>query len=86
MAHELKDPVLNEKQLAAWLGISLANLQRLRSNGSGPPFIQLSERRIGYRLSTAEQWLAARTITRIGALMSVKQTAHSGKTAEGVAP
>jgi hypothetical protein len=47
-------------------------LQRQRSDGGGPPFIQLSARRIGYRKSTVEQWLEARTIERVGGL--VEQT------------
>ena len=51
MSHDLIDQLLNEKQVAAWLGISLPSLQRQRSNGSGPQFVQLSERRIGYRKS-----------------------------------
>lgn len=70
---ELVDRLLNEKQVAAWLGISLPNLQRRRSDGSGPAFVQLSERRIGYRKSAVERWLDARTINRVGALGSGKQ-------------
>jgi predicted DNA-binding transcriptional regulator AlpA len=68
MVSDFADPLLNEKQLAAWLGISLPNLQRRRSDGSGPPFVQLSERRIAYRKSAVERWLDARTIVRVGAL------------------
>lgn len=68
MAVEIADPLLNEKQLAAWLGVSLPSLHRLRSAGNGPPFVQLSARRIGYRRSAVERWLEARTVTRIGSL------------------
>jgi predicted DNA-binding transcriptional regulator AlpA len=68
MAFDLGDPLLNEKQLANWLGISVPNLQRRRSDGSGPPFVQLSERRIGYRKSAVERWLEKRTINRVGEL------------------
>ena len=60
------DQLLNEKQLAAWLGLSLPSLQRMRSNGSGPHFIRLSERRIGYRKSSVERWLETRTVNRVG--------------------
>jgi predicted DNA-binding transcriptional regulator AlpA len=67
------DQLLNEKQLAAWLGISLPSLQRQRSDGTGPPFVQLSERRIGYRKSAVERWLETRTINRVGGFFSVKQ-------------
>ena len=73
MSHDLIDQLLNEKQVAAWLGISLPSLQRQRSNGSGPQFVQLSERRIGYRKSAVERWLEARTINRVGELMSTEQ-------------
>ena len=73
MSHDLIDQLLNEKQVATWLGISLPSLQRQRSNGSGPQFVQLSERRIGYRKSAVERWLEARTINRVGELMSIEQ-------------
>ncbi|MFZ1950401.1 MAG: AlpA family phage regulatory protein [Pseudolabrys sp.] len=73
MSHDLIDQLLNEKQVAIWLGISLPSLQRQRSNGSGPQFVQLSERRIGYRKSAVERWLEARTINRVGELMSTEQ-------------
>lgn len=73
MVHDFVDLLLNEKQLAVWLGISLPSLQRQRSDGSGPPFVQLSERRIGYRKSAVERWLDTRTINRVGTLISAKQ-------------
>jgi predicted DNA-binding transcriptional regulator AlpA len=68
MTRENFDPLLTEKQLSAWLGVSLPNLQRMRSRGTGPRYIQLSARRLGYRKSDVEAWIAARTIVRIGAL------------------
>jgi predicted DNA-binding transcriptional regulator AlpA len=73
MSHDLVDQLLNEKQVAIWLGISLPSLQRHRSHGSGPQYVQLSERRIGYRKSAVERWLEARTINRVGELMSTEQ-------------
>jgi predicted DNA-binding transcriptional regulator AlpA len=66
MNEQTLDPLLTEKQLSAWLRISLPTLQRRRSDGTGPKFIQLSERRIGYRRSDVESWLSTRTITRVG--------------------
>jgi predicted DNA-binding transcriptional regulator AlpA len=71
--HNLFDPILSEEDLAKWLDTSRPTLQRQRSAGSGPPFVQLSERRIGYRKSAVEQWLEARTINRVGALASAEQ-------------
>jgi predicted DNA-binding transcriptional regulator AlpA len=60
------DAILSEKELAEWLATSCPTLQRQRSKGSGPPFIRLSARRVGYRKSAVEKWLDARTSTRIG--------------------
>jgi len=68
------NPILSERELAAWLGISLPSVQRMRSNGRGPQFVQLSERRIGYRKSDVERWLEARTIDRVGARTRGTQT------------
>jgi predicted DNA-binding transcriptional regulator AlpA len=68
MALEFLDQLLNEKQVAAWIGISLPSLQRMRAGGSGPPFVQLSRRRIGYKKSSIEDWLQSRTIMRVGEL------------------
>jgi len=59
------DPILTEREYMDWLGISAPTAQRQRSEGSGPPFVQLSERRIGYRRSAVEQWLRERTVVRI---------------------
>jgi predicted DNA-binding transcriptional regulator AlpA len=71
--HNSFDPILSEEDLAKWLATSRPTLQRQRSEGTGPPFIQLSERRIGYRKSAVERWLAERTINRVGALASAEQ-------------
>ena len=65
-AHEALEALFTEKQVSSWLGISPPSLQRMRSNGSGPAFVQLSARRIGYRKSAIEAWLSARTVTRVG--------------------
>lgn len=67
MDHSPTSPLLTEKGLSRWLGISLPSLQRLRANGNGPRFVRLSERRIAYRRTDVEDWLDARTCDRIGA-------------------
>jgi predicted DNA-binding transcriptional regulator AlpA len=74
MTREFLHPLLTEKELSAWLGLSLPNLQRMRSKGTGPRYVQLSARRLAYRKSDVETWLAARTIDRVGALASVERT------------
>jgi predicted DNA-binding transcriptional regulator AlpA len=67
MVSDTFDPILSEREYRSWVGISAPTAQRQRSDGSGPPFVQLSERRIGYRKSAVERWLEARTINRVGA-------------------
>jgi predicted DNA-binding transcriptional regulator AlpA len=67
MTCETLNPLLTEKDLSIWLGLSLPSLRRMRSKGTGPRYIQLSARRLTYRKSDVEAWLAARTINRIGA-------------------
>jgi predicted DNA-binding transcriptional regulator AlpA len=59
------EALFTEKQVSSWLGISIPSLQRMRSNGCGPAFVQLSARRIGYRKSAIEAWLSVRTISRV---------------------
>jgi predicted DNA-binding transcriptional regulator AlpA len=68
------DPLLTEKDLSAWVGLSVPNLQRMRSSGTGPRFVQLSPRRIGYRKSEVEAWLTSRTTDRVGALTFAGRT------------
>jgi hypothetical protein len=46
----------------------------MRSNGTGPRYVQLSARRLAYRKSNVEAWLAARTIDRVDAFASVDDT------------
>jgi predicted DNA-binding transcriptional regulator AlpA len=52
--------VLTEREVSEWLGISQPTLSRLRRDATGPAFIRLSARRIGYRRSTIEAWLSER--------------------------
>jgi predicted DNA-binding transcriptional regulator AlpA len=73
MTRAILDPLLTEKELSSWLGLSLPNLQRMRSNGAGPRYVQLSARRLAYRKADVDAWLAARTIDRVGALASVER-------------
>ena len=51
------DRVLNEKELAAYLGIAPMSLLRMRAAGTGPKFLQLGARRIAYRFSSVQAWL-----------------------------
>ena len=80
MAFDIFDPILSEAEYRTWVGISAPTAQRQRSDGSGPHFVQLSDRRIGYRKSAVERWLDARTITRVGELASAQQAPASSPT------
>lgn len=51
------DIVLTPKQAAAHLGVTVAHLQRLRSEGGGPKFCRLGKRRLAYRASDLSDWL-----------------------------
>ena len=54
--------ILSEREVSDWLGLSEATLFRHRRRGTGPKFIQLSERRVAYRRNAIEQWLAQREL------------------------
>ncbi len=49
--------ILNEREVAEWLGLSTPTLMRHRRDGTGPKFIRLSKRRVAYRRSAIEEWL-----------------------------
>jgi predicted DNA-binding transcriptional regulator AlpA len=51
------DQILSEREVCNWLGISEPTLFRHRRYGTGPSFIRLSARRVGYRQSAVEAWL-----------------------------
>jgi predicted site-specific integrase-resolvase len=55
------DPVLSEPETAKYIGISLITLMRMRRAGK-IPYIQISENRVGYRRSMANEILDARTV------------------------
>ncbi|WP_082786199.1 helix-turn-helix transcriptional regulator [Acetobacter tropicalis] len=59
---EVSPLVIPEKQAAEMLGISRRTLQNLRIDGAGPPFVQITSRRVGYSLSALQEWIAARSV------------------------
>lgn len=62
----LKSNVIDEKQAAKYLGISLSKLRQVRLYGQGihqmhcPPFLQLG-RNIRYRIADLDRWLDEQT-------------------------
>jgi hypothetical protein len=56
--------ILTEAEAAQRLRLSARTLQRLRLDGGGPSFVQLtpSGSRIGYTIAALDAWTAARTV------------------------
>lgn len=52
--------LLTEAEVSEWLGLSQPTLSRHRRRGTGPAFVRLSTRRIGYRRGAVEAWLNER--------------------------
>jgi predicted DNA-binding transcriptional regulator AlpA len=54
--------VVDEPTAIRIVGVSPRTWDRMRARGETPPFTQLSERRIGYRLLDIKEWLDARRV------------------------
>jgi len=52
--------VMSPTELAAYLGLSIPTLDRMRSRGEGPPFIKMGKRRILYMWSSVQAWIESR--------------------------
>jgi excisionase family DNA binding protein len=50
---------LSVKEAAAYLGLSVSTLNKMRLNGTGPPYLKLG-RRVLYDLRDLEEWTAER--------------------------
>ena len=55
--------VIGELEAARIIGVSPAQLRRMRRQGVGLSYVQLSERRLGYRIAALIAFLDARTVT-----------------------
>jgi predicted DNA-binding transcriptional regulator AlpA len=64
------DPVVSEIETAAATNLSRSTLRRMHARGEGPPRLQLSRRRIGYRLRDLEKWLTVEAAKRAGLTQS----------------
>lgn len=53
--------VVTESQAAQYCGLSVVHFRRLRKNETGPRFVQLGVRRIGYRIGDLLTWLEDRS-------------------------
>ncbi len=61
------DPTLNDLRVltaasaAELLTVSIPVMERWRREGTGPRFIRLSARRVGYRVADLRAWMADRS-------------------------
>ena len=60
------EPLLNEKEAAPALGVSVRTLQCWRVRGGGPNFIRISRRAVRYCPSDIAEWIAARRVSHTG--------------------
>jgi hypothetical protein len=60
-ADTVYDPVFTEPETAEYIGVSIFTLRRWRKAGK-VPYVQLSDRLIGYRQSQRDAILKARTV------------------------
>lgn len=58
---ETTDEFLDQKQTAALLHVTTRTLQIWGHSDDGPPYVRVGDRRILYRRSDLDAWLAART-------------------------
>lgn len=61
MIKQTTDFYLIQSEAAELLRISERTLERMRLTGDGPPFMKVGARRVIYRQSDIESWLAERT-------------------------
>ena len=54
------DTILNKKQVAAMIGVSISSLDRMIKRGEFDQPRQLSPRRVGWPLSYVQAWIASR--------------------------
>jgi predicted DNA-binding transcriptional regulator AlpA len=59
--------VISEAEAAARLSLSRRALQEYRLRGTGPVFVRLGERRIGYSISDLDTWVNSRRATSTSA-------------------
>jgi predicted site-specific integrase-resolvase len=55
------DPIISELECARYIGVSPITLARMRKAGK-IAYVRISDKRLGYRRSTANKLLDARTI------------------------
>jgi predicted DNA-binding transcriptional regulator AlpA len=52
--------ILRTPEAAQYIGLSVSSLEKMRLTGSGPPFIELGPKAVGYGVAELEQWVESR--------------------------
>jgi hypothetical protein len=65
--------LLNERQAAALMSLSVRSLQRLRQTG-GPKFVRVGKSAVRYRPGDLETWIAGRLVTSTSAILKKETT------------
>jgi predicted DNA-binding transcriptional regulator AlpA len=55
------DPVFSTNEAAEYAGFSISHWRAMVAQARGPPPIRLSERKLGWRLSALNAWIAQRS-------------------------
>jgi hypothetical protein len=67
-AGDIPPLVVSEEKAAGIVNLSLRTLQGFRLSGEGgPPYVQLSTRRVGYKVADLRAWLESRTVASTSA-------------------
>ena len=57
------EPLLNEKEIAAALRVSLQTVRQMRRFGGGPEFFKLNGKSVRYPLSSLQQYITSNLMT-----------------------
>jgi len=49
--------VFRTAEAAEYVGLKSSTLEKMRTRGTGPPFIRLGVRAVGYRVDDLDRWL-----------------------------
>ena len=49
--------IFRTPEAAAYVGLSISTLEKKRLDGSGPPFVHLGGRAVGYDLADLDAWI-----------------------------
>ena len=52
--------IVRRRAAAEYVGLSVACMDKMRISGTGPVFVRLGSRAVGYEISALEDWVAKR--------------------------